>query len=380
MNISQAAKLTGLSAKQIRDYEKLGLLNPGARTLAGYRHYEESDLKRLHFIRHSRDVGFSLQQIAQLLQLQDNPQRNSREVKKLTAQHIETLNDQIQALQKMVKVVIVRDMWLTGFDAPCCNTMYLDKPMKGHNLMQAIARVNRVFANKSRENGGLIVDYVGLAEELKEATQQYTNSTGKGKLAENAQEVFFKMKEQLEFVRTLFATKIDGKAFDVNTAIGQSEAAALLKAIALAANHIATLDQLPDDGKAHTRNGDLVATWCCKGVTFETAENYELNLSKEKLNTLIQSFSKKGVSFYQHNIRHKVNETLDGHFSSEFTQEVNDKYYAGFNNGTLQRNILYITLVYTPYSKLEKISRKTTKLKDKKQELAYHARNVFPLG
>ncbi|MEZ7731803.1 VirB4 family type IV secretion/conjugal transfer ATPase [Haemophilus sp. 27098_8_127] len=120
-----------------------------------------------------------------------------------------------------------------------------------------------------------------------------------------------------------------------------------------------------------TRNGDLVATWCCKGVTFETAENYELNLSKEKLNTLIQSFSKKGVSFYQHNIRHKVNETLDGHFSSEFTQEVNDKYYAGFNNGTLQRNILYVTLVYTPYSKLEKISRKTTKLKDKKQELAY---------
>ena len=106
-------------------------------------------------------------------------------------------------------------------------------------------------------------------------------------------------------------------------------------------------------------------------MTFETAENYELNLSKEKLNTLIQSFSKKGVSFYQHNIRHKVNETLDGHFSSEFTQEVNDKYYAGFNNGTLQRNILYVTLVYTPYSKLEKISRKTTKLKDKKQELAY---------
>ena len=86
MNISQAAKLTGLSAKQIRDYEKRGLLKAGTRTLSGYRYYEESDLARLRFIRHSRDVGFSLQQIAQLLQLQDNPHRNSREVKQLTAQ------------------------------------------------------------------------------------------------------------------------------------------------------------------------------------------------------------------------------------------------------------------------------------------------------
>ena len=65
MNISQAAKLTGLSAKQIRDYEKRGLLKAGTRTLSGYRYYEESDLARLRFIRHSREVGFSLQQIAQ---------------------------------------------------------------------------------------------------------------------------------------------------------------------------------------------------------------------------------------------------------------------------------------------------------------------------
>ncbi len=95
-------------------------------------------------------------------------------------------------------------MWLTGFDAPCCNTMYIDKPMQGHNLMQAIARVNRVFRNKSRENGGLIVDYVGIAEKLKEATQQYTNSQGKGKLTDSVIDVFFKMKEHLEFIRHLF--------------------------------------------------------------------------------------------------------------------------------------------------------------------------------
>ncbi len=63
-----------------------------------------------------------------------------------------------------LKIVIVRDMWLTGFDAPCLHTMYVDKPMRGHGLMQAIARVNRVFKDKP---GGLIVDYLGLAHELK---------------------------------------------------------------------------------------------------------------------------------------------------------------------------------------------------------------------
>ena len=123
MNISQAAKLTGLSAKQIRDYEKLGLLNTNARTLSGYRYYEENDLARLRFIRHSRDVGFSLQQIAQLLQLQDNPHRNSREVKQLTARHIETLNAQIHALQKMVAELQRWHDNCQGNDCPECSIL-----------------------------------------------------------------------------------------------------------------------------------------------------------------------------------------------------------------------------------------------------------------
>ena len=76
------------------------------------------------------------------------------------------VNDELQ-------LVIVRDMWLTGFDVPSMHTMYIDKPMKGHNLMQAIARVNRVFKDKP---GGLIVDYVGIAESLKEALKEYTES------------------------------------------------------------------------------------------------------------------------------------------------------------------------------------------------------------
>ncbi|MCH5438636.1 type I restriction endonuclease subunit R [Bacillus paranthracis] len=75
-----------------------------------------------------------------------------------------------------LKIVIVRDMWLTGFDVPAMNTMYIDKPMKGHNLMQAIARVNRVFKDKP---GGLVVDYIGIADNLKEALKQYTDSDRK---------------------------------------------------------------------------------------------------------------------------------------------------------------------------------------------------------
>ncbi len=68
-------------------------------------------------------------------------------------------------------------MWLTGFDAPCVHTLYVDKPMKGHNLMQAIARVNRVFKDKQ---GGLVVDYIGIANELKQRLKEYTASKGRG--------------------------------------------------------------------------------------------------------------------------------------------------------------------------------------------------------
>ena len=75
------------------------------------------------------------------------------------------------------RIVIVRDMWLTGFDAPCLHTMYADKPMQGHGLMQAIARVNRVFRDKP---GGLVVDYLGLADQLKQALVTYTESGGQG--------------------------------------------------------------------------------------------------------------------------------------------------------------------------------------------------------
>ena len=99
------------------------------------------------------------------------------------------------------KLVIVRDMWLTGFDAPSLHTMYLDKPMRGHGLMQTIARVNRVFRDKP---GGLIVDYLGLADQLRTAMATYTESGGKGKPTLNQDDAVAALMKHYEICRGLF--------------------------------------------------------------------------------------------------------------------------------------------------------------------------------
>ncbi len=110
-----------------------------------------------------------------------------------------------------LNIVIVRDMWLTGFDAPCCHTMYIDKPMKGHNLMQAIARVNRVFKNKP---GGLVVDYIGIANELKQALKTYTDSKGKGQPTLDAEEAYAILLEKLDAIHGMFARSTTSDGFD----------------------------------------------------------------------------------------------------------------------------------------------------------------------
>ncbi len=99
-----------------------------------------------------------------------------------------------------LRLVIVRDMWLTGFDAPCVHTLYVDKPMKGHNLMQAIARVNRVFKDKQ---GGLVVDYIGIGSELKAAMKEYTNSKGRGRPTVDAHEAYSVLMEKMDVLRVM---------------------------------------------------------------------------------------------------------------------------------------------------------------------------------
>ena len=113
----------------------------------------------------------------------------------------EDLAERFRDSKDPFKIVIVRDMWLTGFDAPSLSTMYVDKPMRGHGLMQAIARVNRVFKDKP---GGLVVDYLGLADELRKALVVYTEAGGTGRTALDQAEAVALMLEKYEICRNLF--------------------------------------------------------------------------------------------------------------------------------------------------------------------------------
>jgi type I restriction enzyme R subunit len=112
------------------------------------------------------------------------------------------LSDRMKDETDALKLVIVRDMWLTGFDAPSLHTLYVDKKMVGHNLMQAIARVNRVFKDKP---GGLVVDYLGLGTSLKEALSFYSNAGGKGDPTENIEKAVELMLEKMEVVEQMFS-------------------------------------------------------------------------------------------------------------------------------------------------------------------------------
>ena len=148
----------------------------------------------------------------------------SKQVKKDLERRIKNPDDEL-------KLVIVRDMWLTGFDAPSMHTMYIDKPMKSHNLMQAIARVNRVFKDKK---GGLVVDYIGIANELKAALKTYTSAGGRGTGTIDVAEAMAEMLKRLDIVQNMY------HSFDYSEY--KTKAHMLL---APAANHILGLE----DGK-----------------------------------------------------------------------------------------------------------------------------------
>ncbi|MEZ0031265.1 type I restriction enzyme R subunit [Bradyrhizobium japonicum] len=160
------------------------------------------------------------------------------------------------------KLVIVRDMWLTGFDAPCLHTMYVDKPMRGHNLMQAIARVNRVFKDKP---GGLVVDYIGIANELKAALADYTQAHGRGKPTIDAHDALAVLREQMDVLH--------GMLHGVDYGEFRSKAWQLLPTVA---NQVLGLD----DGKKRFADAVLAASkafaLCC---TLDAALAYRDDLA-----------------------------------------------------------------------------------------------------
>ncbi|MCD6401709.1 MAG: type I restriction endonuclease subunit R [Anaerolineales bacterium] len=123
-----------------------------------------------------------------------------------TSAQMEAVKSRFKDPDDPLKMVIVRDMWLTGFDAPPVHTMYIDKIMQGHNLMQAIARVNRVFRDKP---AGLIVDYIGIGDRLKDATKKYTQGGGRGDVVVDINEAFAQLLEELAKAKELLPEDID---------------------------------------------------------------------------------------------------------------------------------------------------------------------------
>lgn len=147
---------------------------------------------------HSDDLTKGVIKVIMTASSSDGPEMEKHHTTKGERKYLaERLKDDADPL----KLVLVRDMWLTGFDAPSLHTMYVDKPMRGHNLMQAIARVNRVFKDKP---GGLVVDYLGIATDLKKALSFYSDAGGKGDPTVSIEKAIEVMLEKLEVVQQMF--------------------------------------------------------------------------------------------------------------------------------------------------------------------------------
>lgn len=181
---------------------------------------------------HSEDLTKGVIKVVMTASSSDGPllakHHTTKEQRKLLADRMKDDDDPL-------KLVIVRDMWLTGFDAPSMHTLYIDKPMKGHNLMQAIARVNRVYRDKP---GGLVVDYLGIAADLKEALSFYSDAGGKGDPTLAQEQAVALMLEKIEVVSAMYHGFAYENYFDADTA-------QKLSLILAAEEHILSLE----DGK-----------------------------------------------------------------------------------------------------------------------------------
>ena len=201
---------------------------------------------------HSEDIEKGAIKVIMTASASDKPLLQAHNYNKMQKKRLEK---RFKDPSDPLKLVIVRDMWLTGFDAPCAHTMYIDKPMRSHNLMQAIARVNRVFKDKP---GGLVVDCIGIANELKQALKTYTDSKGKGSPTNLATEAYSILVEKIDVVRGMFAANgsenIQGsKTVGFDYSDYETHAPALLIP---AANHILGLS----DGKKRFMDAVLSIT------------------------------------------------------------------------------------------------------------------------
>ncbi|MGE4337236.1 MAG: type I restriction endonuclease subunit R [Pigmentiphaga sp.] len=184
---------------------------------------------------HSKDINQGIIKVVMTSPASDPPTLRAHAT---SAQEKKVLEKRIKDPDDPLRLVIVRDMWLTGFDAPCLHTLYVDKPMRGQGLMQAVARVNRVWKDKP---GGLVVDYIGIGEELKQAIAQYTRARGgeqRGQPVEFIEEALKIVKETVGVIRDmLHGVNLEGIATDAKRA---------LAALPVAMNHLVKLNQKPE--------------------------------------------------------------------------------------------------------------------------------------
>lgn len=221
-------------------------------------------------------------------------------------QRRDTLANRMKDNNDELKIVIVRDMWLTGFDVPSMHTMYIDKPMKGHNLMQAIARVNRVFKDKE---GGVVVDYIGILESLKRALKEYTDSDKKNTGIDTSGAIAF-MLEKLEILRGMF------HGLDYTDYMGKSQAKRI-RSITAGMDFILSKDEKEQKdfkqfatelGKAH---GLCAASEEGKAIALEVSYFKSVKASLVKLDTR----GKKSLSKAE--IEQRVNQMLERSIISE---------------------------------------------------------------
>ena len=230
-----------------------------------------------------------------------------------------TTKEQRRALAERMKdpsdplqLVIVRDMWLTGFDAPSLHTLYIDKPMQGHNLMQAIARVNRVYKDKP---GGLVVDYLGIASDLKKALAFYSDAGGGGDPAVAQVQAVALMEEKLEVVQAMY----HGFAYDHYHAAGTSQKLALILS---AEEHI--LD-LPDGKKRYINEVTDLSQAFAIAIPHERALNVKEEVAFfQAVKARLAKFDSTGSGRTDEEIETTIRQVIDKALVSEQVIDVFD--------------------------------------------------------
>jgi type I restriction enzyme R subunit len=243
--VGSEARLKNVAADIVRHFELRQEVFDGKGMIVAMSRRIAADLYReiiaLRPAWHHGDLDKGVIKVVMTAASSDGPQIALHHTNKIQRR---ALADRMKDPADPLQLVIVRDMWLTGFDVPSLHTMYIDKPMRGHNLMQAIARVNRVYKDKP---GGLIVDYLGIAADLKKALAFYGDSGGKGDPAELQEQAVALMLEKIEVVSQLFAPRFDQSSRLVKSGFAYEEyfaadTAGKLAIILAAEDHILGLE------------------------------------------------------------------------------------------------------------------------------------------